>query len=891
MPTTLDFYWDLASLDEGKRIAAASQLIATLCGFQEKMPATNEVATTEEALDRICAGDVSYAVKRLIKGLASSRDGARQGYSVALAELLARMECISVKVVLDLLWKNTEATKSMSGQDQRDMRFGRIFGMMAVVQSGILTRQSTTTVELRKMVMELTAIGTKKSYLREVAYATLTSMVPLVSKLSFRDEAVEMMVSVALDKGVVETPDELLLAMRLRYAFPAYEWAAALPQWQGKHMLSAKNATRLKAILCETSAENPGLFSSWHPQLHGVWNEIFDLYFNKHRAYEVETLRPMEFEGLWDTVVEGGLFAPGMSQFRRYWGFLVLERLLPYLSEDTVPATMTPNVVRALSDNVSAAGKTALAKAGLRAAERLTEICEGNTKVGLAVLTHLLNQKNTIQPASAGKTNLRTMMADRIVARLDGDAIAGYVGYLQQVFLAPRRTRTIMGVAGPTSALNVSDKTLERQRNWAIDQMIRVARFGQLPKSDELTERVIRFIVAQAALAPNNKNSGGSLAELATPAQPPLSHTSRDYCATALVGLVGELTLQSASAGAERGPAWATMTLTALLEGAAHKGVHVLVNGFIKTRAVLGQMAKVLSAMGEQIATLTEPGDVQRLRALEQLLGNLCVMSVFSVDPQARAEFAEALPELHECYTRMQAELGIAKQRTRKPRGTKAKDDGEEEPRPVEVLTDMLIGLLTKDLNVLRRLCEQAFVPFAGVMTAEAMESIVSVLQAREGSAEGAVTMEMDAMDEDAMDVDEDEDAEAEHVDGVDEEGVDEELRRRIQEALGEEAAEVSGSESEEEFDDEQMTVFDDKLAEIFRHRKEQKTAARDLKISMVNFKLRVLDLADVFLTRQPESPLVMQLLPAIVDLARATQRDSRNRAVHDRAAAILGAR
>ncbi|KAJ2805890.1 DNA-directed DNA polymerase [Coemansia guatemalensis] len=34
-----------------------------------------------------------------------------------------------------------------------------------------------------------------------------------------------------------------------------------------------------------------------------------------------------------------------------------------------------------------------------------------------------------------------------------------------------------------------------------------------------------------------------------------------------------------------------------------------------------------------------------------------------------------------------------------------------------------------------------------------------------------------------------------------------------------------------------------------------------------------------------------MQLLPAIVDLARATQRDSRNRAVHDRAAAILGAR
>ncbi|KAJ2609657.1 DNA-directed DNA polymerase [Coemansia sp. RSA 1365] len=890
MPTTLDFYWDLASLDEGKRIAAASQLIATLCDFQAKMPETNEVATTEEALERICAGDVSYAVKRLIKGLASSRDGARQGYSVALAELLARVECISVKVVLDLLWKNTEATKSMSGQEQRDMRFGRIFGMMSVVQSGILTRKSTTAVELRKMTMELAAIGAKKSYLREIAYATLTAMVPLVSKLSFRDEAVEMMVSVALEKGAVETPDELQLAMKMRYVFPGYDWGAALPQWQGKHMLSAKNVTRLKAILCETSAEKPELFSSWHPQLHGVWNEIFDLYFNKHRAYEVETLRPIEFEALWDAVVEGGLFAPGASQFRRYWGFLVLERLLPYLSEETVPATMTPNVVRALSDNVSAAGKTALAKAGMRAAERLTEICEGSTKVGLAVLTHLLNQKNTIPAASAGKTNLRTMMASRIVVRLDSDAISGYVDYLQEVFLAPRRARSTTGVAGPATAINVSDKSLERQRMWAIDQMIRVARFGQLPTSDELTARVVRFVVAQAALVTNNNGASSSLAELATVAHPVLSQTARDYCATALMSLVGELTRQAAGAGAtaERGPAWATMALTALLEGAAHKGVHVMLRGFIETRAVLGQMAKVLRAMGEYSTTLETPGDAQRVRALEQLLGNLSVMTAFSNDPQARAEFAEALPELHECYTRMQAELGIAKRRTRKSRSVKVKDDGDEEPRPVEVLTDMLIGFLAKESNVLRRLCEQAFVPFAGVMTAEAMESIVGVLQAHEGGADGAVSTEMDV---DAMDVDDDEDVEAGQMEGVDEEGVDEELRRRIQEALGEEAAEVSGSESEEEFDDEQMTVFDDKLAEIFRQRKQQKTAARDLKISLANFKLRVLDLADVFLTRQPESPLVMQLLPAIVDLARATQRDTRNRAVHDRAAAILGAR
>ncbi|KAJ1796888.1 DNA-directed DNA polymerase, partial [Coemansia sp. RSA 2523] len=139
MPTTLEFYWDLASLDESKRIEAAAQLISALCKFQAEMPATTSVATTEEELNRICAGDVTYGIKRLIKGLASPRDGARQGYSIALSELLARVPCISVKLVLDLLWRSTEATKQMKGQEQRDMRFGRIFGLMALVQSGIIT--------------------------------------------------------------------------------------------------------------------------------------------------------------------------------------------------------------------------------------------------------------------------------------------------------------------------------------------------------------------------------------------------------------------------------------------------------------------------------------------------------------------------------------------------------------------------------------------------------------------------------------------------------------------------------------------------------------------------------------------------------------------------------
>ncbi|KAJ2809962.1 DNA-directed DNA polymerase [Coemansia furcata] len=875
--TTLDFYWDLASLDEAKRLEAATGLISALCKFQaEQRPSSQEQAQTEADLDRICASDVTYAVKRLIKGLASPRDGARQGYSIALSELLSRIDCISVKVVLDLLWKYTMATKSMKGQEQRDMRFGRIFGLMALLQSGIVARPGTTSVEIRKIVGELSAIGAKKSYLREIAYVTLASMVPMLGGFGFRDELITMFVAVALDKGAIETPDELHLAMKLRRSYPEYDWHSAFPQWQGKHMFAEKNVGKLVSILCETSEENTALFSSWHPQLHIVWDEVFDLYYNKERVAEVVEGKVMEFETLWDTVVERGLFAAGASQFRRYWGFLLVERLLPHLSESTVPAMMSPNIVRALSDNISLAQKSDLAKVSMRAAERLVEICEQNSKVGLAVLTHLLNQKSTIPAAGGKQTSLRTMMAGRIVAKLDSEAIVGYVSYLQEIFLQPSRAHGRDGIADPVAAINVSDKSVERQRAWAVDQMIRVARFDQVSVSEDVSRNVVAFVVAQAAFQSGDDGSNTKVVM----AVPQLSATTRDYCASAVVGVVGDV-----SRGGHA-DAWATQAVAAVLDGAARRRCVVVLPGFRESRAVLSDSLRTLRMLEAKAKEWTGVANAARARALAQLVGYVAVLAAFSGNPQARAEYAEAVPELIECCEKMVAQLDAppATPRKRTTRSSAAVD----EPRPVEVLTDVLIGFLTRDSHALRKLCEHVFAPFADVATPAAIDAIIGVLQAKEGVA-GEEGGGIDAQME--MDVDEDEDMEEdEEEEELGGSEVDEELRRKIHEALGSAgAAEVEGE--EEVFDDEQMTVFDDKLAEIFAQKKQQKTAERDLRISFVNFKLRVLDLADVFWARVPESPLVLRLLRALIDLSRATRRDARSKPIHDRAMALLTAR
>jgi len=51
-------------------------------------------------------------VTRLVKGLASSRKGARQGFATVLTEVLSEFDCLPPERVLKLIAKNLEVTGS-----------------------------------------------------------------------------------------------------------------------------------------------------------------------------------------------------------------------------------------------------------------------------------------------------------------------------------------------------------------------------------------------------------------------------------------------------------------------------------------------------------------------------------------------------------------------------------------------------------------------------------------------------------------------------------------------------------------------------------------------------------------------------------------------------------
>eukprot|EP00834_Sanchytrium_tribonematis_P004303 NODE_204_length_12954_cov_1.347880.p2 type:complete len:851 gc:universal NODE_204_length_12954_cov_1.347880:3371-5923(+) len=156
----LDLFYHLSDEDPQLRGTAANKLIVTLSNLPERSVG---LAGHE---------DLEYCLKRLFKGLQSSREKARQGFGMALTELLNVLHKRNHKIKLQDLLQLLEF-KSCKGHEYRDLVMGKIFGYACICQSAILTETgsiSASKESLFFMVDQLLIIYEKKTYLKPIIW-------------------------------------------------------------------------------------------------------------------------------------------------------------------------------------------------------------------------------------------------------------------------------------------------------------------------------------------------------------------------------------------------------------------------------------------------------------------------------------------------------------------------------------------------------------------------------------------------------------------------------------------------------------------------------------------------------------------------------------------------
>ncbi|KAF9941246.1 DNA-directed DNA polymerase [Mortierella alpina] len=892
----------LASLDAAERNSAALTLIKSLAILQNahtcEADPTQDI--TEETLDTLCHPEVVYALKRLIRGLPSDREAARQGFSLALTELLIGLDFLTVKIVLELLFRFTEIKNFMKGKEERNHMFGRIFGYMSIIQSGMLARPKTTLEDIQLIVDDLVEYSQEKSYLSECCHQVLVTMLPQIIK---HPKSIKYIADTLFAEGV-NTPDQLSVALVLKDNLEAINknlakdeqinWTKTLGKsWKCPVILHSSNLKFLGQLLKEASTEEgTQVSSSWRQNLHPVWDRVLAHYFG---SSPVPQIAP--FNDFWNVVIDSSLFDSGSSHERKFWGFQIFEKVLPVLGEDQIPLVFTTNFMRCFVNNLSSEDRF-LNKAAKHTMAAMHAKADTNEAVRLTLITQLLDKNPNFDRMSRSKT------IETLLGGLDVSHIQHYLQYLIKAFLQQD---------GADSSNMERGKRIDVSRQWSIDQMFSLFRNSKVPREESWIKSILEFFLVHAFFDIKKVDAKSKYAEAHVLPAPALSDATREHCRTRFYGMMAELSTMAplvAKKDAEEAEAinysrklngtmldgtfWCSFALNMMVDLQKNKSFESLVT--LEDDAVAAK--KTALALVGKIQEKSKKAS-KELKAQYKAFELLFVQMILQlyVEPE---DSTNILGELHDCYDKVFA--SSSKKANGKKAAAKEEDQEEEEEiQPVEVIVDILLSFLIKPSALLRHVSEQVFVIFCDKMTKTGLELMLSTLQTKdnkddmfgeEQDGEEDEDDEADAHnqsdDEDSEDESEDMDVDEEEDDDEDEdnEPVDEEFRKKLAAALNVKDNDDEEESEEELLDDDQMMAFDDKLNEIFKQKKLAKAQQKDAKQTLIHFKNKVLDLLELYIKKQSSNELVLDLIIPLLSLVLIPSAS--NKPVHDKISALL---
>lgn len=240
----------------------------------------------------------------------------------------------------------------------------------------------------------------------------------------------------------------------------------------------------------------------------------------------------------------------------------------------------------------------------------------------------------------------------------------------------------------------------------------------------------------------------------------------------------------------------------------------------------------------------------------------------------------DSLQELFKCYEKI----------NNKKNDTILDNDETEDPYWIEVIIDLFLNLLSQNLHLLRSIIACVFPHLCRFITPTAMHQILSVLDPKNDTN----PLSMDDTDSESEIEDDDESSESEIDDDDDDGGsetVNDRLRMAVREALG-------GYQTDEEsvdidnIDEEQGKQLNEALAQAFKQfkpnlgKRNKKQKKEDE--TLTHFRVRVLDLIEMYLDSEPSMLLTLEVMIALLSLLEFCVRDDHQKPLQDRVRSCL---
>lgn len=826
-------FWELASNDETTRLKAASQLLDSL--HEAQMHHEEKVEVEDNANDddkNFCCDELEYSVKRLVKGLASSRKGARQGFATVLTEVLSKFVSLSPERVLKLIGENLEVTGSAISTEEKDRYIGQLFGMVSVLRSQcdhdkISTLDSNWLSPLISKVIELSK---KKSYLQELCAKVIVDIFPLVSEDVFKN-CVYPSVKEIFESGWTQaTPETLLISLALQRFWEEHlDKKVIKVAWKSPLIADTQNYKQIYTVLQDSISS--------HPRVHCVWDEIF---------LAVCKNSPGDFEMFWNTVVEDGLFQS--THDRKFLGFQLVNKILPQLSEKEVSVVFGAHMMRSFINSLSSS-QSYLHEAAKQLASSLPTLVKQSKDPGVpvVVLKQLLGRHGIMHFDKLTKT--RTV--DSLLGTLQGSGPQMFVAWLLDIFEK--------GNFEDSTESESLTKSEESSRIAVLNQLYQLVKKKSGAHEGNWLQDVLFFFLKHAYFQTVGKNKKETL-----PA------SVRQICEQRFVSALKDLSSSREMKSFELHDI--VQHAKELLEHGEYK-----VASDLWTEEAEKAFKKAVHSIEKIRKKRRKSGESRHEDEVFELLFTHMALNLFTEPEQAM----DILKELKACYERQK---------------TKHEEKSDEEPHWVEVLTEVLLSLLTKTSSLFRHVVDQVFVLLAPHLTQNALNMILESLDTRKGiNGESLEIVDESDIEEDDEEMEDDEEKGKEESNGVngkgesgdddDDEGVsssdeeeenvgavDEAFRAEVQAALGPAMVDVDkeGSSSDEDLDDEAMMRLDGALAAVFKSQLQAKrdiSKKKDARKIILYFKLRVLDIIEILIKKQASNPLILELIIPLLNV------------------------
>ncbi|KOM53920.1 hypothetical protein LR48_Vigan09g257900 [Vigna angularis] len=878
---------DLAAASEAAREAAAKQMVTELKAVQSAYDTREEKendeggfkleAEKDDGLDN-CAPSVRYAVRRLIRGVSSSRECARQGFALGLTVLTGTVHNIKVESFLKLVVNLLEVTSSMKGQEAKDCLLGRLFAYGALARSGRLIMEwniDKNTPYIREFITVLISLANKKRYLQEPVVLIILDMVEKLPVEALVNHVLEAPGLHEWFEAAIEVgnPDTLFLALKLREkrGMDSSLFGKLLPNpFSSSQLFSADHLSSLSNCLKESTFCQPRLHSVW-PVLINILlpNTIVQIEdaasasnsLKKHKKSRKSSSSDEEIAGnlqsFCEIIIEESLLMS--SHDRKHLAFDVLFLLLQKLPASLLPVVLSYKVVQCMVDVLSAKN-TWLYKVAQHFLKQLSDWVGDDDVRRVAVIV-------AIQKHSSGKFDsvTRTKHVKDFMSQFKTEpGCMLFVQNLINLFVDEGNAVEEPSDQSQTTDENseigsIEDKDSPRSngnsdflKSWVIESLPSILKFLKLDDDEKfrVQKEIMKFLAVQGLFTASLGSEVTSF-ELVEKFRWPKSPTSNSLCKMCINQL--QLLLANAQKGEGSRPL-ANSSEPNDLGSYFMKFFGTFCNipsvSLFRSLDDVDQKAvKSLQAVETRLSREERSHDcntdANKLFALRYLLIQLLLQVLL-----CPGEYAEAASELIICCKKAFSGSDL-------PESSGEDVEADDAPELMDVLVDTLLSLLPQSSAPMRSSIEQVFKYFCGDITDDGLIRMLRIIkkQIKPARHPDTASADDDEDDDDFINI-EDEIDQAETGES-DVQTDDSESVVEVEEA--DHGHSEASDDSDSGMDDDAMFRIDTYLAQIFKEKKNH-AGGETAHSQLVLFKLRILSLLEIFLHENPGKPQVLMV-------------------------------